>query len=77
MTDKIDYTQTADEVVAAERQHLSQDQHFNADKTVGLAFSGGGIRSASFALGVMQALVSRDKLRQVDYLSTVSGGGAM
>jgi hypothetical protein len=41
----------------------------------GLAFSGGGIRSATFALGVLQALASRDELTRFDYLSTVSGGG--
>ncbi len=42
---------------------------------VGLAFSGGGIRSATFALGVVQALAKHKVLRLVDYLSTVSGGG--
>ena len=41
----------------------------------GLAFSGGGIRSASFALGVLQCLARRDQLKKFDYLSTVSGGG--
>jgi len=42
---------------------------------VGLAFSGGGIRSASFGLGVLEALKDCDLLRRIDYLSTVSGGG--
>ncbi|MEM7246691.1 MAG: patatin-like phospholipase family protein [Acidobacteriota bacterium] len=42
---------------------------------VGLALSGGGIRSASFNLGLLQALHARGILRHVDYLSTVSGGG--
>ncbi len=42
---------------------------------VGLALSGGGIRSASFCLGVLQALNTLDLLKKVDYLSTVSGGG--
>jgi hypothetical protein len=42
---------------------------------VGLAFSGGGIRSATFNLGVIQALAERKLLRGFDYLSTVSGGG--
>ncbi|MBD0305784.1 MAG: patatin-like phospholipase family protein [Nitrospiraceae bacterium] len=42
---------------------------------VGLAFSGGGIRSATFNLGVLQALAKLDVLRHCDYLSTVSGGG--
>lgn len=42
---------------------------------IGLALSGGGIRSAAFALGVLQALERGDALKRVDYLSTVSGGG--
>ena len=42
---------------------------------VGLALSGGGIRSSTFSLGVMQALAKAGLLKYVDYLSTVSGGG--
>ncbi len=56
---------------------------------VGLALSGGGIRSATFSLGVLQALALCRKeevasgntpylgslLSSIDYLSTVSGGG--
>ncbi len=42
---------------------------------VGLALSGGGIRSATFGLGVIQALAQRACLSKIDYLSTVSGGG--
>lgn len=42
---------------------------------VGLALSGGGIRSAAFALGAVQALAHQKLLRVVDYLSTVGGGG--
>jgi MFS family permease len=41
----------------------------------GLCFSGGGIRSATFCLGVLQALAEANKLKTFDYLSTVSGGG--
>ncbi|GGF04827.1 patatin-like phospholipase family protein [Hymenobacter cavernae] len=44
-------------------------------KLLGLAFSGGGIRSATFNLGILQGLASKGWLEQVDYLSTVSGGG--
>lgn len=40
-----------------------------------LCLSGGGIRSAAFALGVVQGLAARKILRRFDYLSTVSGGG--
>jgi hypothetical protein len=42
---------------------------------VGLSLSGGGIRSATFNLGVIQALARLRILRRFDYLSTVSGGG--
>ena len=40
-----------------------------------LALSGGGIRSATFCLGIIQALCERGLLKCFDYLSTVSGGG--
>jgi hypothetical protein len=40
-----------------------------------LCLSGGGIRSASFALGVLQALSGKGLLTHFHYLSTVSGGG--
>ncbi|HZD89663.1 MAG TPA: patatin-like phospholipase family protein [Pseudolabrys sp.] len=44
-------------------------------KVVGLALSGGGIRSAAFCLGALQALDASGILRKIDYMSTVSGGG--
>ncbi len=40
-----------------------------------LCLSGGGIRSATFNLGVMQGLAKLGLLRRFDYVSTVSGGG--
>lgn len=42
---------------------------------VGVAISGGGIRSATFAVGLFQSLARHDLLKRIDYLSTVSGGG--
>lgn len=42
---------------------------------VGVALSGGGIRSATFCLGVFQALARQKLLGKIDFLSTVSGGG--
>jgi predicted acylesterase/phospholipase RssA len=57
----------------------SQPETSKADNTAstltGLAFSGGGIRSATFNLGVIQALAEFRLLSKFDYLSTVSGGG--
>jgi hypothetical protein len=44
-------------------------------KMTGLALSGGGIRSASFCLGVLQAFNATGVLKKFRYLSTVSGGG--
>jgi hypothetical protein len=41
----------------------------------GLAFSGGGIRSATFCIGILQGLAGLKLLRFFDVLSTVSGGG--
>lgn len=46
-----------------------------AHNLTGLAFSGGGIRSATFNLGILQALAQKGLLHRFDYLSTVSGGG--
>jgi hypothetical protein len=40
-----------------------------------LCISGGGIRSATFALGIIQGLASAGVLSKFDFLSTVSGGG--
>ncbi|MDE0105863.1 MAG: hypothetical protein OXN89_26080 [Bryobacterales bacterium] len=42
---------------------------------VGVGLSGGGLRSATFAFGILQALAKRRALREIDVLSTVSGGG--
>lgn len=41
----------------------------------GLSLSGGGIRSASFGLGVIEALSELGVLNQFHYVSSVSGGG--
>jgi hypothetical protein len=45
------------------------------DGLVGLALSGGGIRSATTNLGVLQTLAKLRLLPLVDYMCTVSGGG--
>ncbi len=59
--------------VAPASEALPQRAH--ARQLAGLAFSGGGIRSATFNLGILQALAELRVLRKFDYLSTVSGGG--
>jgi hypothetical protein len=54
---------------------VASDTEEKVQDTIGLALSGGGIRSAAFCLGALQALDIAGVLRKVDYLSTVSGGG--
>jgi hypothetical protein len=58
------------------------DLHFEVDQPklsipdrLGLAFSGGGIRSACVGLGILQGLSRARLLQQVHYFSEISGGG--
>src|SRR5580658_767791 len=64
---------TLQEVLDAEHAALGIDVHDQPRSA--LCISGGGIRSATFALGALQALAEKGLLHQFDYLSTVSGGG--
>jgi len=57
------------------QRRLAQGLPAPAGDEVGLSFSGGGIRSAVFNLGVIEALESRGMMARIDYLSSVSGGG--
>jgi hypothetical protein len=45
------------------------------EQPTALCLSGGGIRSATFCLGVLQAFACSGRLKAFHYLSTVSGGG--
>jgi hypothetical protein len=65
---------------ATKEQPLKKILH--AAETTALCFSGGGIRSASFGLGVLTQLArlsggagENGVLNNIDYVSTVSGGG--
>ncbi len=49
--------------------------HALEEKQAALCLSGGGIRSATFGLGVLQGLARAGLLQKFHYLSTVSGGG--
>ncbi len=74
-----------EEVHEEEQKHINKArecysklcEHLPGDKEgkLGLALSGGGVRSATFNLGVIQALAEFKLLKCFDYLSTVSGGG--
>jgi hypothetical protein len=70
------------EVLQRELEHVSDSRNKRGvdvpaarDNLIGLSFSGGGIRSATFNLGILQALAEKELLHKFDYLSTVSGGG--
>lgn len=65
---------TGQDGVEREREQQVRGEALD-ENLVGLAFSGGGIRSATFNLGVIQGLADAGLLTQFDYLSTVSGGG--
>jgi Patatin-like phospholipase len=44
------------------------------ERKIGIACSGGGIRSAAFSLGALQVLQQERKLQEASYLAGVSGG---
>ncbi|MER9758463.1 hypothetical protein [Mesorhizobium sp. M0138] len=65
--------------VEKRRSRYSLDPKYKLDPkrtwAAGLALSGGGVRSATFSMGVIVSLAKRNLLPQFDYLSSVSGGG--
>lgn len=61
------------EIAAARRKLAGIDA--DPQGAWGLALSGGGIRSATFCLGLVRGLAKNGLLKQIDFLSTVSGGG--
>ncbi|AXQ27867.1 hypothetical protein D0B54_03875 [Solimonas sp. K1W22B-7] len=65
-------TRTEQELIDARRQAAGLGQ---TGRPWALAFSGGGIRSATFCLGLARALARNGLFSRFDYLSTVSGGG--
>ncbi|CAN5727055.1 hypothetical protein BH18ACI5_BH18ACI5_10430 [soil metagenome] len=54
---------------------LALNQRAFASGQSALCLSGGGVRSASFSIGVLQAMGRLGLLPRFEYLSTVSGGG--
>ncbi len=79
MSAATDYSEEFSDVQAAETDWIERRREaagIDPDAgVVGLAFSGGGIRSATFNLGVLEALERAGLTRYIDYLSSVSGGG--
>ena len=72
-TAKIPLLLTEKEMLAEEDGFLWPDKR--PKYRTGLALSGGGVRAATVALGVLERLASKGLLHRFDYLSTVSGGG--
>jgi hypothetical protein len=68
-----------EEVLQFEKQHVHRKPKEVAvgevSERTALCLSGGGIRSATVALGFLQACDRRALLKKFDYLFTVSGGG--
>jgi hypothetical protein len=61
-------------IAARRRAYSDAEDALSAGPHAGLALSGGGIRSATFSLGLMQAMSRHRCFAGIDYLSTVSGG---
>ena len=60
--------------LVAERRHALHGAD-DGRRPWGLALSGGGIRSATFCLGLLKSLAAHRQLLKFDLMSTVSGGG--
>jgi hypothetical protein len=58
----------------AEDLKLDEEAGSPVPDRLGIALSGGGIRSACVALGIIQSLARARILRQVHYISAISGG---
>ena len=76
----LDKTPGSNSAVSTDRGNAKDDRPadvsaHDADGHSALCLSGGGIRSASFNLGLLQGLAQAGLLDSFDYLSTVSGGG--
>jgi len=70
-----DLIETEEEHLRQSRRQALRDAGVDAGgPTAGLALSGGGIRSATFSLGLLRELSAQGLLHRFDYLSTVSGG---
>jgi hypothetical protein len=67
------YTPSIRDELFPEQKYL--DLKKGERQKLGLALSGGGVRSASFSIGALSGLQKANILKHVDVISTVSGGG--
>lgn len=77
------YLNRTEDVIRCETEHyLKEHRRANGieepvsrDNLTGICISGGGIRSATLGLGMIQAFIREGVMKRFDYMSTVSGGG--
>lgn len=69
------FVENDDELIRREAELIWGKETDKPDKVLGVAASGGGIRSGTVTLGALQALANAGLLEKFSYLSTVSGGG--
>lgn len=86
LTDFPEYAAQENSVIASEADFLkNRREHYHLPipgetpgqwpDLAGICLSGGGIRSATLSLGLVQRLISEKIMHRFDYLSSVSGGG--
>jgi hypothetical protein len=63
------------ELLKKKRLRINPGDGENPDDLFGIALSGGGVRSATINLGILEVFNKCGVLKLADYLSTVSGGG--
>jgi hypothetical protein len=71
---RLDLTAVADAKLYPDALRTAEEAK-GRGRRIGVALSGGGIRSATLSLGFFQGLAQHRLAQYVDYLSTVSGGG--
>jgi Patatin-like phospholipase len=69
------WTIAADDYTKSGDPQFPETNELPGDRDIGLAFSGGGVRAATAALGELRGLKEIGLLDRVQYVSAVSGGG--
>lgn len=77
------YLNRTEDVIRCETEHYLKEHRLangieepvRRDNLTGICISGGGIRSATLGLGMIQAFIREGVMKRFDYMSTVSGGG--
>ncbi|HBG07121.1 MAG: hypothetical protein A2075_14405 [Geobacteraceae bacterium GWC2_58_44] len=70
-----EFASAEEKLLKISRRARNKSQEFTIRECTGVGLSGGGIRSATFCLGAFQGLATLKLLANIDFISTVSGGG--